>query len=245
MAIEKAEAFILQTYNLKEQDKIVTLFTREKGIIKGVAKGARKFGNRFGSSLEPLSHVNAVYYEKEGKELVTINQCDLLESFFEVQGDMKMTFTLSYFAELIQEFFPSRSKEDSLFRLLQKVLQALKNGGDLEFLSSYFEAWMLRLGGITPDFRTCRKCRQILSSESWIAPGKDGVYCPSCASHKKEPAPPEFNAFLTWIRKNPPPVERVEPFSEEGIRRIRKTLQSLLIYHMERQPKSLRFLNNS
>ncbi|MFC2158628.1 DNA repair protein RecO [Acidobacteriota bacterium] len=245
MAIKKAEAFILHTFNLQEQDKIVTLFTREKGIIKGVAKGARKFGNRFGSSLEPLSWVKVVYYEKEGKELVTINQCDLQESFFEMQNDIKFAFTLSYFTEVIQEFFPHQSKEENLFRLLLKVLQALKKGGDLELLGSYFEAWMLRLSGITPDIRTCKKCQQRIVQESWIAPGKDGVYCSSCASHKKERIPPELESFLAWIKKNPPPEGNLELFSNEQIKSIRKTLQNLLIYHMEREPKSLRYLNDS
>ena len=81
MPLEQSEGFILRTFNIGEQDKIVVLFSRDKGLFKGVAKGARKFGNRFGSSLEPLSHVRIFYYEKEGKELVTISNSDLIESF--------------------------------------------------------------------------------------------------------------------------------------------------------------------
>jgi len=118
MPIDQAEAIVLRTYAIGDQDKIAVFLTRDKGVIRGVAKGARKFGNRFGSSLEPMSHVTMFYYEKERKDLVTINTCDLIESFFEVQADLKMSLTLSYFAELIEEFVPVRAREDIVFRLL-------------------------------------------------------------------------------------------------------------------------------
>ena len=161
MPLEQSEGFILRTHNIGEQDKLVILFSRDKGLFKGVAKGARKFGNRFGSSLEPLSHVRMFYYEKEGRELVTINNSDLLESFFDIQKDLKTTYTLSYVAELIEAFFPARSKDEVLFRLLQSTLLSLQNGADLDFTSLYFEVWFLKISGILPDFKCCKKCRKI------------------------------------------------------------------------------------
>ena len=101
MPLEQSEAIVLRTFNVGEQDKIVVFFTQDKGVIKGVAKGARKFGNRFGSSLEPMSHVKVFYYEKERRDLVTVSNCDLLESFFEIQNVLKTSFTLSYFIHLL------------------------------------------------------------------------------------------------------------------------------------------------
>jgi DNA repair protein RecO (recombination protein O) len=86
MPRHQSESIILRTFPIAEQDKLVVFFGRQRGIFKGVAKGARKFSNRFGSSLEPMSHVTAFYYEKEGRELVTVSGCDLLESFFELQA---------------------------------------------------------------------------------------------------------------------------------------------------------------
>ena len=118
MARKQSEAFVLRSFDVGEQDKIVVLFARDIGIFRGIANGARKFGNRFGSSLEPLSLIKVYYYEREGKDLVTISNCDLIESFFEIQNDLETTYSLSYFVELIEEFYPARSKDDTLFRLL-------------------------------------------------------------------------------------------------------------------------------
>lgn len=244
MPIERSEAFILNTLNFRDQDKIVTLFTQDKGIIRGIAKGARKFGNRFGSSLELLSHVNAVYYDKEGRDLVIINQCDLKESFFDVQHSTKAAFTLGYFSELVQGFSQQRAREDLVFRLLHKTLHALHQGGNLELLSAYFEAWILKINGFIPDFKTCRKCGVRIRESSWLSPRKDGIYCLDCAPQKKIGISADFSSFLDWIKKNPPPIDGTAqlPFPEENIKANRKILQELLVFHMERKPKSLRFL---
>lgn len=242
MPLEQSEGFILRTHNIGEQDKIVIFFSRDKGIVKGVAKGARKFGNRFGSALEPMSYVKVFYYEKEGKELVTVSNCDLLESFFDIQMDLNTSFTLSYFSELTEEFFPSGSKEEVVFRLLSSTLQALRNGADLEFMSAYFEAWFLKISGILPEFHKCKKCRKELTDSGWLSHKKDGIFCNECTPQKREEVKPELNSFLKWIKKNPPSRKNNLIFSPQQLKSIRKTLQAIIVFHMEREPKSLGYL---
>ncbi|NIM59148.1 MAG: DNA repair protein RecO [Candidatus Aminicenantes bacterium] len=242
MPLEQSEAIVLRSFNVGEQDKIVVLFSRDKGIIKGVAKGARKFGSRFGSSLEPLSLVKVFYYEKERKDLVTISNCDLVESFFEIQDDLQTSFTLSYFAELIEEFSPSRAKDDTLYRLLLTILNSLKGGGDLNFLTRYFEAWLLKINGVLPDLDKCKKCHKTLTDSGWLSPKKDGIYCSRCASYKKEAIKPELGSFVQWIKKNTPPKKGALPFSSSELESIKKTLQDIIIFHLEKKPKTLRYL---
>ena len=242
MPLDQTEAIVLRSFPIGDQDKIVVFFSRDKGLLRGVAKGARKFGNRFGSSLEPLSLVNIFYYEKERKDLVTLSQADLIESFFEIHRDYRTSCTLSYFAELVEEFFPSRASEDLVFRLLLSILQAIKGKGDVELLSRYFEAWFLQINGLLPDFRHCKKCRKKMAAAGWLSSRMDGVYCRDCAPLKKEAVPPETPAFLRWVKKNAPPREESSPFSAEQLKAISLTLQSVIIFHLEREPKSLHFL---
>lgn len=242
MPIDQSEAIVLRTFNVGDQDKIVVFFSRNKGIIKGIAKGARKFGNRFGSSLEPMSLVNAFYYEKERKDLITVSNCDLLESFFEIQKDLKTNFTLSYFAELIESFLPSRADEDLLYRLLLSVLRALKEDSDLNLLTRYFEAWLLKISGILPSFVKCKRCQREITASSWLSAKKDGVFCEGCAPQKKEEVKPEMSLFLKWIRKNPPSKKDGIPFTPDQLEAVGKTLQEIIIFHLEGEPRTLRYL---
>ena len=242
MPLDQTEAIVLRSFNIGDQDKLVVFFGRDKGLLRGVAKGARKFGNRFGSSLEPLSLVTIFFYEKERRDLVTVSQADLIESFFEEHRDFKTSCTLSYFAELVEEFFPSRASEELVFRLLLSTLKAIKKKGDINLVSRYFEAWFLQINGLLPDFGRCRKCRKRLSENGWLSPRMDGVYCAACASLKKEAIPATLPLFLKWIRKNPPPQAAGSPFSGDELRAIGRSLQSLITFHLEREPKSLYFL---
>jgi DNA repair protein RecO (recombination protein O) len=241
MPTDQAEAIVLRTANVADQDKIAVFFCREKGLLRGVAKGARKFGNRFGSSLEPLSVVRVFYYEKERRDLVTVSGCDLIESFFEMQAEPDTAFLLTYFAELVEEFAPTRAQEDVLYRLLLSILRCLKGGGDREFAAAYFEAWFLQANGLLPDVSRCAKCRKPLE-RGWLGPRRDGAYCPDCAPLKKDELPAGIQDFLRWVRKNPPPGACAPPFPPDRIAAIRRTLQALIVYHMEREPKSLHVL---
>lgn len=242
MPLERSEAYILQTSPFAEQDKLVTFFSQDKGIIKGIAKGARKFGNRFGSALEAMSLVRLFYYEKEGRDLVTISNSDLIESCFELQSDLKVSFSLSYFSEIIQEFLPQRQQDERIFRLLKSTLQALKSGEDIDFLSAYFEGWILKLNGFLPGFSHCQKCRREIEGISWLSYSQDGVHCNSCTNQKKTEIPKSLSLLILWIRKNPPTAGKACPLTREDIQAARKVLQSLLAFHLEREPKSLRYL---
>jgi DNA repair protein RecO (recombination protein O) len=244
MPLDQTEAVILKSAACADQDKIITFFSRDKGLLRGVAKGARKFGNRFGSLLEPMTFVQIFYYEKEAKDLVTVSSCDLIESFFEIQKEPDTAFTLAYFAELIEEFFPTRAREDLLYRLLLATLQALKAGGERAILARYFEVWFLQINGFLPDLKKCRRCRKTISGSSWLTPRRDGVHCSSCSEYKKDEAGPEFPRFLDWAKKSPPPTAGGAPFSAAELQSIKKILQALIVYHLEREPKTIRYLRD-
>ncbi len=99
--------------------------------------------------------------------------------------------------------------------------------------------------GSTASCRTsarCKKCRKPLPARPGSSPKRDGAYCGECAPLKKDAVPPETGPFLEWVRRNPPP-EACPPALEAGARNgIRKVLQALIVYHLEREPRTLRHL---
>src|SRR5215218_920076 len=96
MPLHETEAVILRTYNLAEADKIVVCLSRTSGLLRGVAKGCRKLKNRFGASLEPFTHVNLTYYEKEHRELVSFRQVEILKSRFNLSSNASILTGFSY-----------------------------------------------------------------------------------------------------------------------------------------------------
>src|SRR5215217_818178 len=117
MALFETEALILRSYNLAEADKIVVCLSRTSGLLRGVAKGCRKLKNRFGASLEPFTHVNLTYYEKEHRELVSFRNTEILKSHFNLSSDATILTGLAYMGDLLVEFSPPHQSNEKLFRM--------------------------------------------------------------------------------------------------------------------------------
>lgn len=243
MPIDQSEAIILRTQNFAEQDKLVIFFSREKGLMKGIAKGARKFNNRFGSSLEPFSVVKIFYYEKERHDLVTISNCDLIESAFEIFQDVKTSCAFSYIAELTEKFSPYRAKEELLYRLLLAVIKTAKSGQPIEYVTRYFELWFLKINGILPDFKVCQKCRKTIKTSAWLEPQKQGVLCSSCANEQTIEINPAMLAVIDWMKKNPPDAFPTIQLKPEEWKNLGKVFQAIIIFHLEEKPRSLNYLD--
>src|SRR5579863_9190127 len=100
MPARVSETFVLRTYPFREADLIVSFFTRDQGKLRGVARRARRAKSTFGSGLERLSHSNVSYYQRENRELVSLNSCVLLHSQFALAADYEKSVALDYLAEI-------------------------------------------------------------------------------------------------------------------------------------------------
>jgi len=187
MPLHKTEAFLLRTYALKEADKICVFLTRDQGKVRGVAHGARKIRSRFGSALEPFTEVALSYFQKEGRELVSVSSCDILHSHFERGArDVETAAAFSYMAELLTEFMPDHEPNERLYRLVGATLAAIENEeGDLTQVLRYFEGWLLKLVGFFPDTSRCAVCDEAIPDEESIFLTAEGTpRCVGCGGGK-------------------------------------------------------------
>jgi len=183
MALQTTEAFVLRTYSLAEADKICVFLTKETGKVRGVAHGARKVKSRFGSSLEPFTEVSLTYFQKEGRELVSISTCEIVRSnFYSAARDPETAGAFSYMAELLTEFLPDNEANERLYRLVGAVLEAIEKESDLVLVLRYFESWVLKFSGFFPDISRCSSCGGVASASDLIFLTADGApRCQACS----------------------------------------------------------------
>lgn len=187
MPLHKTEAFLLRTYALKEADKICVFLTKDQGKVRGVAHGARKLRSRFGSSLEPFTEVSLSYFQKEGRELVSVSSCDILRSHFERGArDVETASAFSYMAELLSEFLPEHEPNERLYRLVLATLEAVEGeDGDLAQILRYFESWLLKLVGFFPDTSHCAMCDEPIPDDELVFLTPEGApRCVACGGGK-------------------------------------------------------------
>lgn len=162
MPLFETESVVLKSYNLAEADRIVMFFTRDHGMVRGVAKGAKRLKSRFGSSLEPFSTVTLEYFQKEDRELVSIQRVDLVTSRFDRAGDPAFLKTFSYVGELLASLVPPHDPNETLYRMVTACLEAAATPReDLSGIRLYFELWLLRLSGYLPEWNRCAGCTRI------------------------------------------------------------------------------------
>ncbi len=128
MPARVSEALVLRTYPLKEADLVVSFLTRDQGKLRGVAKRARRPKSAFGAGLERLSHVRMAYFQRETRELVNLDSCELIRSQFGLISDYWAAVALDYFAEVSEQLLPSAEPSERFFRLLLAVLDSLRHG---------------------------------------------------------------------------------------------------------------------
>jgi len=153
MPARSSESFILQTYPYRESDLIVSFFTRDQGKLRGIARRARRPKSSFGSGLERLSHANVSYYQKENRELVSLNSCELVHSQFTLASNYEASVALDYLAEVTEQLLPPNETNERHFRLLMAVLDYLRADGNPWTAVTYFALWSVRLAGFLPDLR--------------------------------------------------------------------------------------------
>jgi DNA repair protein RecO (recombination protein O) len=166
MPARVSESYVLRTYPFRESDLIVSFFTRDQGKLRGVARRARKPKNTFGSGLERLSLINLSYGQKETRELVNLNGCDLLQSQFDLLTDFDASVALDYVAEVSEHLLPPNEPNERFFRLMNAVLAHMhtRAPGAVWTAVAYFSLWATRLQGFLPDLSTCPD--RALSQES-------------------------------------------------------------------------------
>ncbi|NOT47130.1 MAG: DNA repair protein RecO [Acidobacteria bacterium] len=179
----ESESLVLKSYNLAEADRIVVFFTRDHGIVRGVAKGAKRLKSRFGSTLEPFSNVELTYFQKDDRELVSIQHVELNRSLFDSASDPEFLNTLAYVADLLIAFMPPHDPSEKVYRMTKACVEASRDGTpDLASVRLYFELWMLRLGGYLPDWSLCGECGRDLATIENVSLRPDHhLICANCS----------------------------------------------------------------
>jgi DNA repair protein RecO (recombination protein O) len=241
MPLYTAEALILRTYKLGEADRIVVFLTRDRGKKRGVAKGARRTRSRFLGALEPLTRASVAYFEKENRELVSLNYAEMLRS--PLASPARSLGYVGYFAELIDEWCLEADANEKLFRLGAATIEALAGGAPPERLARYFEYWLLRLEGVYPSF-TCHVCAGDLREVgAFVAPRERVFVCRSCGPARGAVglSGDAVSFLLAAARVGPERLQHVSLTVRAG-QEIERAHRALIATHLEKDLRSARVL---
>ncbi len=160
----KTQAIVLRSMRFSEADRILHLYTADRGRIGAIAKGVRKTKSRFGARLEPLSHVELLLHEGSG-ELQTITGVDLLHSHHTVRESSYRLNAGLIGAEAMLRLFGEPEANERAFTALARFLDLLEEVSapaagrpELDPLVLSFQLKLLWLAGYLPHLTNCVEC---------------------------------------------------------------------------------------
>ena len=174
-----ATALVLHRHDLGEYDRILTLFTREKGKISAVAKGARRASSSMSGATELF--IKARLHLAVARNLDIVTQCEIDSTFVALRGDLQRLARATYFCELLDRLTGDRddASSEELFDLTIGALLLLQRTGDYpDAVVHAYELQLLGTLGYAPVVDRCVVCGAPLPVKgAGFSPGQGGLVC--------------------------------------------------------------------
>jgi DNA repair protein RecO (recombination protein O) len=181
----KTEAVVLRSFRLGEADRVLHLYTADRGRVGAVAKGIRKTKSRFGARLEPLSHVELLLHQGSG-ELGTVTGASLIRSHHEVREEPYRLAVGTIGAEAMLRLYTEQEANERAFTALTRFLDALDElpsrapaAPRLDALALSFQLKLLWLSGYLPHLDSCVECGAEEGLVGYL-PTAGGAVCRGC-----------------------------------------------------------------
>ena len=196
------DAINLRSYDLSDADKIVVMYSKDKGILRSVAKGVKRPKSKLGARMDSLV-ANTLQFSK-GRNLDTICQAQTINSFKKIREDMLKLMCSSYISEIVAKFgLEGDPSSEETYNLLYSALSKISDSvdkKDILIAVIKFQLKMMLISGICPELDTCLSCgRRILDEEMYFSKDRCGVFCSECNEKYRVPLKLHFKIrdFLT------------------------------------------------
>lgn len=240
---EKVNALMIKSVDYGDNDKILTLFTLEKGVICAKIRGVKKAGAKLKFASEPFCFAEYILLNKNG--MYSVINASLFDGFFPLRLDITKFYAGGVALEFVKKFCPENVTAEKIFIDLIKMLKILTYGESSpeSVLLVFLISALAEIGyGIT--FSACSTCGGEIS-RPFFDFSSGAFYCDECRQESfieirvstykllKEIAESGFSLF-----------DEGYSFDEETCKRSLKFIAKYLKYNTSEELKNLNELLN-
>jgi DNA repair protein RecO (recombination protein O) len=224
----KTEAVVLRSLRLGEADRILHLYTEDRGRIAAVAKGVRKVKSRFGGRLEPLSRVKLVLHEGRS-DLCTVTSADTVHPHAMLREKRASIEHATDACGAVLRLFDAAEPNTAAYNLLCHELAVLDADPRLATTAQAlaFRMKLLLAAGFTPELAACATCgeREHLGAFSAAA---GGIVCPGCEAGSF-PLDEEAHRFMVDALARP--LAEAPETADWALRQVDRAIAETAEYH--------------
>lgn len=251
--LTEVKGLVIRSVDVKDSDRLITIFTEQMGAVSAMARGARSLKSRKMSSTMQFCYGNFVLYGSGDK--MWVKEAELIESFFDIRNSIEGLALAGYIAEVLSYVTVSMA-ENELLRLSLNSLYAIASGKyRLDKVKAAFEIRTASILGFMPDVLACHACGERAGDFYFDIMGGE-VECAACRksrelSHKLPENPHEARIICPLTQASLAalgyciysPIEKVFSFNlaDEDMRLFSKACEEYLLNQLERSFRSLDF----
>lgn len=239
----RSEAVVIKRTDFGEADRLLTLYSRERGKIKAIAKGARKPQSRKTGHVELFMRSNFLF--AKGKELAIITQAEMVKAHTSLREDLVRTTYASYALELLDQFTVEEDKHLGIYQLVVDGLDWFAGHEDLLLIARFFELRLLSLTGFQPQLFHCVSCGEMIKEQDqYFSAELGGILCPNCV--RADGQATEISAaalkVLRFLQTRPYETIHSLRLRRSSQRELERIMHLYLTHTLERNLKSVDFL---
>ena len=195
----------LRSYNLSESDKIVVMYSKDKGLLRCVAKGVKKPSSKIGSCFDSL--IASEVLISKGSKLDIVSQAQGINSFSALRKDFSKLSYAMYCADVINAFSLEDDTESiEIYELFYNTLKALaesKNKLNTILCAMKFQLNFMTLLGYGLELDNCVKCLCPVGETVVFSKSAGGILCPECAENNSSHTSAKLVTFFKKIAGTP------------------------------------------
>ena len=205
----KVNGVTLRAVNYKDSDRILTVFTLEKGKITVSAKGVRKANAKMKQISEPFCFAESILAEKSGR--FTVTEINSFDAFYPIRTDLFKYYSGMTALELTDAFLPDGLESSAQFVLLVEFLKKLayKSVNPLNLLIKFIYDTAME-NGYSINLSSCGRCGGVIEERVFLSL-KDGCcVCEECRAQGENGFSIDTYKYLNAITKG-----NLEDFNKE------------------------------
>lgn len=240
----RAQGIVIRHREFGEADRILSLYTLEKGKVQAIAKGVRKIKSRKAGHLEPFTQV--ILQLAKGRNLDVITQVDTIRNFENIKKNLILTAQASYVLEILDRFTYEEGENRPLYNLLIETLVRLDNGISPAIAVHYYEVHLMDILGFRPQLQECVVCGAAIQPENQYFSAKlGGVVCPRSLSGDPSAWSISMEAlkYLRFFQRSPWSQVKNRSIPEEVDKELSVLIEKYLTYLLEYNLKTPGFLD--
>jgi len=240
--ILNTDGLVIKVSETGESDRLVTLLTKEYGVLRAFVRGAKKIKSRSLSATQLFSYAEFSIYR--GRDAYIVDDAKPIEIFFSLRDDIERLALAQYFCELAGELAPVESDADAYLRVMLNSLHFLAGGKRPQtFLKAVTELRLLCFAGYMPDLVACADCGAYTDDGMRFDIGGGQLFCSACAGAGERVAPGVLTAMRHICFSDD---GRVYSFtlSDDGLAALAGVTERYLMAHIQKRFRTLEFYKN-